>query len=67
MILAPSAGVNGGEIVAQGNLKEIVNMNTLTSKYLNKSLYIEIPKQRRNGSGKKISLEGCTGNNLKRS
>ncbi len=63
--LGPSAGVNGGEIVAQGSLKEIVNMNTLTSKYLNKNLNIEIPKQRRNGSGKKISLEGCTGNNLK--
>ena len=64
--LGPSAGVNGGEIVAQGNLKEITLMNTLTSKYLNKSLNIEIPKKRRNGSGKKIILEGCTGNNLKR-
>ena len=51
--LGPSAGVNGGEIVAQGNLKEITLMNTLTSKYLNKSLNIEIPKKRRNGSGKK--------------
>ena len=56
--LGPSAGVNGGEIVAQGSFKEIVNMNTLTSKYLNRNLYIEIPKQRRNGSGKIISLEG---------
>ena len=43
--LGPSAGVNGGEIVAQGNLKEITLMNTLTSKYLNKSLNIEIPKK----------------------
>ena len=64
--LGPSAGLNGGEIVAQGNLKEIAFMNTLTSKYLNKSLNIEIPKKRRYGSGKKIILEGCTGNNLKR-
>ena len=40
-------------------------IKTLTSTYLNKHLYIEIPKQRRNGSGKIISLEGCTGNNLK--
>ena len=57
MDLGPLAGVNGGEIVAQGNLKEIITKNTLTSKYLNKSLNIEIPKQRRSGSGKKITLK----------
>ena len=39
--LGPFAGVNGGEIVAQGNLKEIITKNTLTSKYLNKSIGIE--------------------------
>ena len=63
--LGPSAGVNGGEIVAQGNLKDIITNNTLTSKYLNKNLSIEVPKQRRSGSGKKITLKNCTGNNLK--
>tara|TARA_A100001011_G_scaffold64897_1_gene65626 strand:- start:1003 stop:3861 length:2859 start_codon:yes stop_codon:yes gene_type:complete len=63
--LGPLAGVNGGEIVAQGNLKEITAKNTLTSKYLNKSLNIEVPKQRRFGPGKKITLKNCTGNNLK--
>ena len=35
--LGPSAGVNGGEIVAQGSLKEIVNMNRpITMKYYSK-------------------------------
>ena len=63
--LGPLAGVNGGEIVAQGDFKKILRGNTLTSKYLNKNLNIDIPKQRRNGSGKKITLKNCTGNNLK--
>ena len=63
--LGPSAGTNGGKIVAQGNLKEILTKNTLTSKYLNKSLNIDVPNERRRGSGKKIILKNCTGNNLK--
>ncbi len=63
--LGPLAGANGGEIVAQGNLKEIIAKNTLTSKYLNKTLNIEVPKKRRSGAGKNIVLKNCTGNNLK--
>ena len=63
--LGPSAGLNGGSIVAQGDLKKIISENTLTSKYLNRSLNIVIPKKRRHGSGKKITLKNCTGNNLK--
>ena len=63
--LGPSAGINGGRIVAQGDLKKIISKNTLTSKYLNRTLNIEIPKRRRLGTGKKIILKNCTGNNLK--
>ena len=44
----PKAGVHGGEVVAQGSLKDILcNENSITGKYLNGTMQIEIPKQRR--------------------
>jgi excinuclease ABC subunit A len=63
--MGPHAGKNGGEIISQGTPSEVLMENTLTSNYLNGNLKIEIPEQRRNGNGKKISLKGCRGNNLK--
>ncbi len=49
------AGVNGGHIIAEGNLKKILKNNkSLTAKYLNKSLEIEIPKHRRKFNKNKI-------------
>ena len=63
--IGPGAGKMGGEIVAKGDLKAILNQSTLTSKYLNGSLEIKIPKKRRKGNGKWIELKGATGNNLK--
>nr|MBP7564168.1 excinuclease ABC subunit UvrA [Candidatus Cloacimonadota bacterium] len=44
----PRAGINGGRIVAHGNLKEIMqNSESLTGKYLSGELKIEIPENRR--------------------
>ncbi len=44
----PRAGINGGKIVAHGNLKEIMdNSESLTGKYLSGELKIEIPETRR--------------------
>lgn len=63
--IGPAAGRHGGEIVSAGTYKEILNSNSLTSKYLNGSLSIEIPKNRRKGNGKKLVLKGATGHNLK--
>lgn len=63
--MGPYAGKNGGEIISQGTPTEVLMENTLTSKYLNGNLQIEIPKKRRKGNGKKIRLKGCRGNNLK--
>lgn len=63
--IGPKAGRKGGEIMFQGTPKKMLTTHTLTSKYLNGELKIEIPKQRRNGNGKHITLKGCTGNNLK--
>jgi excinuclease ABC subunit A len=43
----------------------MLRQSTLTAKYLNGELKIEVPATRREGSGKKIKLKGCTGNNLR--
>jgi excinuclease ABC subunit A len=63
--IGPAAGRHGGEIVSEGTPEEIQKHHTLTSDYLNGTLQIEIPKERRRGNGKKLKLEGASGNNLK--
>ena len=63
--IGPAAGMHGGRIVSAGTPKEVLKMNTTTSKYLNHTLQIEVPKERRKGTGKKLQLDGATGNNLK--
>ena len=62
--IGPEAGSNGGEIVAQGSIKDLLNSNSLTSKYLNNIEYIMVPLNRRYSSGK-ITLKGARENNLK--
>ncbi|MBL4652843.1 MAG: excinuclease ABC subunit UvrA, partial [Flavobacteriales bacterium] len=62
--LGPKAGIHGGEIVSEGTYAEILRHNSLTTKYLNGTKEITIPKKRRKGSGKKLTLKGATGNNL---
>lgn len=63
--IGPGAGKNGGEIVSTGTPKELAESNTVTAQYLNETITIEIPKERRKGNGKFLKLEGATGNNLK--
>jgi len=63
--IGPAAGRHGGEIVSAGTYQDILKSNSLTSKYLNGSLSIEIPKNRRKGNGKKLVLKGASGHNLK--
>jgi excinuclease ABC subunit A len=63
--IGPHAGKHGGEIISEGTPAEILKHDTLTAQYLNGKRKIEIPEQRRKGNGKKISIKGCTGNNLK--
>jgi len=63
--LGPRAGRHGGEVVFEGTPDEMMQADTLTSRYLNGHQRIEIPATRRTGNGKKIVLKGCTGNNLK--
>ena len=62
--IGPKAGFHGGKIVAQGEPKELLKLDTLTSGYLNGHRSIEVPKERRKGSGKFLELRGAKGNNL---
>ncbi|MBT3464050.1 excinuclease ABC subunit UvrA [archaeon] len=63
--LGPAAGVHGGEIVAQGNIKDIMkSKKSLTGQYLSGKLKIDTPKERRT-SDKFINIYGAEENNLK--
>ena len=63
--IGPEAGLHGGEIISEGSPNELKKHHTLTADYLNGTKKIEIPSIRRKGNGKQITLNGCTGNNLK--
>src|SRR5699024_2679290 len=64
--LGPGAGVHGGEVVAEGTLKQVLkSKNSLTAAYLNGTREIEVPKQRRKGNKKFVTVENARANNLK--
>ncbi len=64
--MGPGAGVHGGEIVARGTLDEILNTKgSVTADYLNGTRQIEVPAKRRKGTGKKLTVENATANNLR--
>ncbi len=63
--IGPLAGRKGGHVVFVGTPAELLQQHTLTADYLNGTRAIEVPAQRREGSGKMLRLKGCTGNNLK--
>ena len=63
--MGPGAGINGGEIVAAGTPGQVLkNKKSLTAKYLNGEMKIEVPKERRKFT-KEIVLKNAKGNNLK--
>ena len=63
--IGPKAGRHGGEVVFSGTPKEMLKKDTLTSRYLKGDLQIEVPKDKRPGNGKFLTLRGASGNNLK--
>jgi len=65
--LGPEAGVNGGKVVAQGELKDILKCkDSITGNYLSKEKNIHIPNKRRSAkNGRFLEILGATGNNLK--
>ncbi len=63
--IGPGAGRKGGNVVFQGTPDEMKKTHTLTASYLNGEKSIEVPKERRKGNGKKLTIKGATGHNLK--
>jgi excinuclease ABC, A subunit len=64
--IGPGAGDNGGQVVAAGTPQEVMqNKNSITGDYLSGRKCIEIPKTRRKGSGKFITIKGAKEHNLK--
>ena len=62
----PGAGELGGEIVAEGTPREVMKTErSLTGAYLSGRRRIEVPAQRRRGTGKSVRLMGAAANNLK--
>ena len=64
--IGPGAGKHGGELVAEGTPKDIQkSAKSLTGQYLAGKEFIEVPKRRRPGNGRKISIFGAAEFNLK--
>jgi len=64
--LGPGAGEKGGEIVAEGPPDDIINHPvSLTGAYLSGRMFVPVPEERRNGTGKHLVLQGARENNLK--
>lgn len=63
--IGPGAGINGGNIIAQGSIDDIIKEEkSITGKYLSGELKIEVPKKRREPTGY-LKFKGCRQNNLK--
>ncbi|WP_323042583.1 excinuclease ABC subunit UvrA [Gemmobacter sp.] len=64
--IGPGAGVHGGRVIAHGTPSQIAaDPASLTGQYLAGSREIAVPADRRKGNGKKLTVVGATGNNLK--
>jgi excinuclease ABC subunit A len=64
--IGPGAGVHGGEVVAEGTLKDLIDCKrSVTGQYLSGAKFIAIPKKRNQAKpGYYLKLNGATGNNL---
>ena len=64
--IGPGAGVNGGNIVFAGTVDKLLKCkNSITGQYLSGRKVIPLPKKRRKGSGKFLTVHGATEHNLK--
>ncbi|SMO58534.1 excinuclease ABC subunit UvrA [Gracilimonas mengyeensis] len=63
--IGPFAGTHGGEVVYQGPTDTLLKADTLTGKYLSGRKEIPVPKKRRKGIDKVLSLKGASEHNLK--
>ena len=63
--IGPGAGVHGGKICAQGDIKAILkNKDSITAKYLSGKREIKVPKKRAKVNSKKITIINAHENNL---
>ena len=62
--IGPEAGTYGGNVVAEGVYDELIKSGSLTAKYLNEDLQIEVPTKRR-ASKNTIDIIGAREHNLK--
>ena len=64
--IGPKAGVNGGEIIAQGQIEDIIKAKrSITGKYLSGEKFIPIPEKTREGNGHFLHVKNAHINNLK--
>ncbi len=63
--LGPYAGIKGGNVMFEGSVEQLIKADTLTSKYLNGSKKITVPKKRREGKNSFIKIEKASLHNLK--
>ena len=65
--MGPGAGEAGGRIVAEGTPADILaNPDSLTGKYLGRTLKIDVPGLRHRPGKKMLRIRGASGNNLKK-
>ena len=64
--LGPEAGVDGGSVIAEGTIKDIIaNEKSITGNYLSGKKNIFLPKNRKSAkNGRFLEINGATGNNL---
>ena len=64
--IGPGAGVHGGELVAEGTVKDIcAEPRSVTGQYLSGKKQIGVPAQRRKGNGHFLEILGAKQNNLR--
>ena len=63
--MGPTAGIHGGEVVAEGKPGDIEKASSLTADYLKQKRVIQVPPRRKEGNGKKLIIKGARGHNLK--
>ncbi len=63
--MGPGAGRHGGHVVASGTPAELLKSDSVTARYLQGKIGLDIPSTRREGTGEQLVLKGARGNNLK--